>query len=92
MMIQSALYGMGLALGLSRLVRPYIESGALVELCGPPIEAPESYFVAVAPGSEKKPETQAFLKWLRAESADRTARKTPQTPESAVIINFPRAS
>ena len=88
MMMQSALYGMGLALGHSRLVKHYLRCGSLVELCGPPIDTPESYFVAVAPGSEDKPETQAFLEWIGKASA----KCTEQLQESAAEIPPPQTA
>ena len=68
MMIRSAVEGMGVALGHSLLVAPYLERGELVELCEPPVAAPARYFLAVAPGSAEKPEARAFLDWLRAET------------------------
>ena len=68
MMIQAALKGMGVALGHSLLIAPCLERGTLVELFGPPVAAPARYFLAVAPGSDEKPETRAFLDWLRAET------------------------
>ena len=68
MMIQAAVEGMGVALGHSLLIAPCLERGTLVELLGPPVAAPARYFLAVAPGSEDKPEARAFLDWLRAET------------------------
>ena len=71
MMIQAALEGMGVALGHSMLIAPFLERGTLLELFGPPVAAPARYFLAVAPGSGEKPEAQAFLDWLRAETRKR---------------------
>ena len=68
MMIQAALKGMGVALGHSLLIAPYLERGTLVGLFEPPVEAPARYFLAIAPGSGEKPEARAFLDWLRAET------------------------
>ena len=68
MMVQAALEGMGVALGHSLLIAPYIERGTLVTLFEPPIAAPARYFLAAAPGSGEKPEARAFLDWLRAEA------------------------
>ena len=68
MMIQAALKGMGVALGHSLLIAPYLERGTLVGLFEPPLEAPARYFLAIAPGSGEKPEARAFLDWLRAET------------------------
>ena len=73
MMIQAAIYGMGVALGHSRLVAPYLRSGMLKGLLGPPVEAPSSYFLAVAPRSQEKPEVLAFLDWLQAAEAAENA-------------------
>ena len=68
MMVQAALEGMGVALGHSLLIAPYLERGTLVALFEPPIAAPARYFLAAAPGSGEKPEARAFLDWLRAEA------------------------
>ena len=61
MMVQAALEGMGVALGHSLLIVPYLERGMLVTLFEPPVAAPARYFLAVAPGSAEKPEARAFL-------------------------------
>ena len=79
MMIQAALEGMGVALGHSLLIAPYLERGALVALFEPPVAAPARYFLAVAPGAGEKPAARAFLDWLRAETrrSDATAKPKP---------------
>ena len=68
MMIQAAVEGMGVGLGHSALIAPYLERGTLVGLFEPPVAAPARYFLAVAPGSGDKPEARAFLDWLRVEA------------------------
>ncbi len=68
MMIQAALKGMGVALGHSLLIAPYLEREQLVRLFEPPVAAPARYFLAIAPGSGEKPEARAFLDWIRAET------------------------
>ena len=73
MMVQAALEGMGVALGHSLLIAPYLERGTLVTLFEPPVTAPARYFLAVAPGSGEKPEARAFLDWLRAEAGKSAA-------------------
>ena len=80
MMIQAALEGMGVALGHSLLIAPYLERGTLVALFEPPVAAPARYFLAVAPGSGDKPAARAFLDWIRAES-----RKSDAAEEPAVL-------
>ena len=82
MMIQAALKGMGVALGHSLLIAPYLESGRLVGLFEPPVAAPARYILAVAPGSEEKPEVRAFRDWLRVETRKIDADGQP-TAESA---------
>ena len=74
MMVQAALEGMGIALGHSQLIAPHLERRTLVTLFEPPITAPARYFLAVAPGSGDKPEAQAFVEWLRAETRSAGAR------------------
>ena len=68
MMIQATLKGMGVALGHSLLIAPYLEHGTLVKLFEPPVAAPARYFLAISPGSGEKPEARAFLDWIRAET------------------------
>ena len=80
MMIQAAREGMGVALGHSLLIAPYLKRGTLVTLFEPPVAAPARYFLAVAPGSGDKPEARAFLDWIRAES-----RKSDAAEEPAVL-------
>ena len=77
MMVQAALEGMGVALGHSLLIAPHLERGTLVALFEPPVAAPARYFLAVAPGSGKKPEARAFLDWLRAEARKSAAAGQP---------------
>ena len=77
MMVQAALEGMGVALGHSLLIAPYLERGTLVGLFEPPVAAPARYFLAVAPGSGDKPEARAFLDWLRAETRKSDAGGKP---------------
>jgi len=74
MMIQAAVEGMGIALGHSLLIAPYLESGTLVSLFELPVAAPARYFLATAPGSGDKPETRAFLDWIRGETRTGGAR------------------
>ena len=77
MMVQAALEGMGVALGHSLLIAPYLKDGTLVGLFEPPVEAPARYFLAVAPGSGEKIEARAFLDWLRAETQKSDAAGKP---------------
>ena len=78
MMIQAAVEGMGVALGHSLLVAPYLKRGTLVALFEPPVAAPARYFLAIAPGSGAKPEARAFLDWLRAETRKSHAAGIPR--------------
>ena len=80
MTVQAALEGMGVALGHSLLIAPYLKRGTLVALFEPPVAAPARYFLAIAPGSGDKPEARAFLDWIRAES-----RKSDAAEEPAVL-------
>ena len=77
MMVQAAVEGMGVALGHSLLIAPYLECGTLVGLFEPPVAAPARYFLAVAPGSGDKPEARAFLDWIRAETRKSNAAGKP---------------
>ena len=78
MMIQAAVEGMGVALGHSLLIAPHLRRGTLVALFEPPVAAPARYFLAIAPGSGKKPEARAFRDWLRAETRKSDAAGTPR--------------
>ena len=77
MMVQAAVEGMGVALGHSLLIAPYLERGTLVRLFEPPVVAPARYFLAVAPGSGEKREARAFLDWLRTETQESRATAKP---------------
>ena len=77
MMIQAALKGMGVALGHSLLIAPYLEDGTLVGLFEPQVAAPARYFLTVAPGSGEKPEVRAFVDWLRVETRKSEAAGKP---------------
>ena len=77
MMIQAAVEGMGVALGHSMLIAPYLERGTLVELFEPPVAAPARYFLTIAPGSGEKPEVRVFRDWLRAETRTSGAHGKP---------------
>ena len=55
MMVQAAVEGMGVALGHSLLVAPYLERGTLVALFEPSVAAPARYVLAVAPSAADKP-------------------------------------
>ena len=44
----------------------------------PPVAAPARYFLAIAPGSGKKPEVRAFLDWLRTETRKSDAAGMPR--------------
>ena len=83
MMVQAALEGMGVALGHSLLIAPYLERGTLVALFEPPIAAPARYFLVIAPGSREKPEARAFLDWLRSEAQESDATGRPAAKPAA---------
>ncbi len=77
MMIQAAVEGMGVALGHSMLIVPYLNRGTLMELFKPPVAAPARYFLVIAPGSGEKPEARVFRDWLRAEARKSSAHGKP---------------
>ena len=66
MMIQSAVNGMGVALGHSLLIAPQLARGELVCLFDPPLTAPARYLLATARGAEARPEVHAFRDWIQA--------------------------
>lgn len=66
-LINAALEGQGVALGVSPLVRRHLRQGRLV---APPFErrfaSPRGYFLITARFAAERPEVQAFAAWLRA--------------------------
>jgi DNA-binding transcriptional LysR family regulator len=63
--LQAAACGLGVVLARSRLVGPYLHSGALVRLPGPALEARFGYY-AVHP-AHRRPglAAAAFIQWLQ---------------------------
>jgi LysR family glycine cleavage system transcriptional activator len=63
--LQAAACGLGVVLARSRLVGPYLRSGALVRLPGPALEARFGYY-AVHPAHRRPgPAAAAFIQWLQ---------------------------
>ena len=76
MMIQSAVNGMGVALGHGRLIAPELKQGRLVTLFDACVPAPARYVLVVSPHAENRPEVRAFRSWI-LDLADRTNSVPP---------------
>ena len=82
--MQAAICGIGAALGRRYIAAPYLRSGQLVRLVGPPLKARFAYY-AVHP-SHRRPsaEAAAFIEWLREEAAQSAiGSEPPATPHRA---------
>jgi DNA-binding transcriptional LysR family regulator len=67
-MIQAALSGQGVALGIGRLVAGLMESGRLVAPFTKSIASPYSYYIIRSATTGTKAHVQAFVDWLVAEA------------------------
>ncbi len=67
-MIQAALSGQGVAMGIGRLVASLMDSGRLIAPFSKSIASPHSYCVIRSAATGSKPHVQAFVDWLVAEA------------------------
>jgi DNA-binding transcriptional LysR family regulator len=67
-MIQAALSGQGVAMGIGRLVAGLMEAGRLIAPFAKSIASPHSYCVIRSAATGAKPHVQAFVDWLVAEA------------------------
>jgi DNA-binding transcriptional LysR family regulator len=67
-MIQAALSGQGVAMGIGRLVASLLDSGRLIAPFSKSIAGPHSYCVIRSATTGSKPHVQAFVDWLVAEA------------------------
>jgi DNA-binding transcriptional LysR family regulator len=78
-LIQAALEGQGVALGVGPLVRRHLQQGRLVTLFGQRFASPRGYYLLTARHAAARPEVTAFTDWLRA-TALREVEATPPLP------------
>jgi DNA-binding transcriptional LysR family regulator len=62
--LDAAAFGLGVALGRERIVAPYLNSGRVVRLPGPPLVARWSYYVVYPNHRSLRPAAQALVDWL----------------------------
>ena len=62
--LNAAACGLGAALARERIVAPYLTSGRVVQLPGPPLVARWSYYVVYPNHRSLRPAAQAFVDWL----------------------------
>jgi DNA-binding transcriptional LysR family regulator len=86
-MIQAALSGQGVALGIGRLVAGLMESGGLVAPFAKSITSPYSYYIIRSATTGTKPHVQAFVDWLVAE-----ARTIDLAGDAAPVSSRPPAA
>jgi DNA-binding transcriptional LysR family regulator len=67
-MIQAALSGQGVAMGIGRLVAALVEAGRLVAPFSKSIASPHSYVVIRSATTGSKPHVEAFVDWLVSEA------------------------
>lgn len=68
-MIQAALSGQGVALGIGRLVSGLMQSGQLIAPFGEIATGSRSYYIIASPGTGGRAHVQAFVAWLAEEAA-----------------------
>jgi len=77
---EAAAQGLGVAMGRLPVVAGDLESGRLVAVLGPPVEARTAYWLLADPASLPRPEVAAFRTWLRDELAAPQPGTPPQRP------------
>jgi DNA-binding transcriptional LysR family regulator len=63
-LINAALEGQGVALGVSPLVRRHIQHGRLVGLFEQRFASPRGYYLITARYAAERPEVHAFTEWV----------------------------
>ena len=63
-LIQAAIDGQGVALGISPLVKRHLKQGRLVAPFEQRFASPRAYHLIIAKHSRERPEVQAFVAWL----------------------------
>jgi DNA-binding transcriptional LysR family regulator len=66
--LEAAVRGLGITLGRRPLVDNYLESGALVEIGGPPIIADRRYWLVGSTTLRDRPDVKQFRAWMLAEA------------------------
>ncbi|MDP3547214.1 MAG: transcriptional regulator GcvA [Phreatobacter sp.] len=69
-MIQAAMSGQGVALGVSPLINEAIRSGTLVAPFDRQVDGPHGYYLIRSMAGAAKPQVAAFCAWLREEAAE----------------------
>lgn len=66
--MQAAVHGLGAALARELIAAPYLASGKLQRLPGPPLKARFSYYAVYPSHRRLSPPAQAFVDWVRDEA------------------------
>jgi DNA-binding transcriptional LysR family regulator len=69
-MIQAAMSGQGVALGVSPLINEAIRSGTLVAPFDRQVDGPHGYYLIRSRAGAARPQVAAFCAWLREEATD----------------------
>jgi LysR family glycine cleavage system transcriptional activator len=95
-MIQAALSGQGVAMGIGRLVASLLDSGRLVAPFSKSIASPHSYCVISSATTGAKPHVLAFVDWLVAEARNvdlvQSAAPVNSMPPAAPVSSRPPAA
>lgn len=89
-MIQAALGGQGVAMGIGRLVSGLIDSGKLVAPFCKSVTGSRSYFIIRSANTRTRPHVQAFVDWLIEEAKTAIAvegKETLSSPPPAARSN-----
>ncbi|MBX9591093.1 MAG: LysR family transcriptional regulator [Hyphomonadaceae bacterium] len=81
-MIQAALSGQGVAMGIGRLVSGLIEAGRLVAPFCKSVTGSRSYFIVRSAHTHTRPHVQAFVDWLLQEARTAIAAEDKATLSS----------
>ena len=88
-MIQAALSGQGVAMGIGRLVSGLIDSGKLVAPFCKSVTGSRSYFIIRSANTRTRPHVQAFVDWLieEAKTAIAVEKEALSSPPPAARSN-----
>ena len=81
MVVEAAVQGLGAAIGRPALIADELASGLLVPVLEQQADAPERCCLITTADSRRKPEVQAFRRWI-LQQAQSPARLTRAHPDS----------
>lgn len=91
-MIQAALGGQGVALGIGRLVATLLETGRLVAPLGREAVGDRAYYIVTSAETAERPHVRAFVDWLVQEAAATEPATPVRAGAAAAVRSRPQAA